>query len=120
MEFQTVEKILQEWNELGDRFLTQMEKKRVGTVNRILALDEKMVERFLAVCERFGNQIADRLIAQFTKGTERKNLSERLLLILEENKYDLAARLTSQAEINDLCMELATMIVDKVRVFDPF
>ena len=97
-----------------------MEKKRVGTVNRILALDEKMVERFLAVCERFGNQIADRLIAQFTKGTERKNLAERLLLILEENKYDLAARLTSQAEINDLCMELATMIVDKVRYFDPF
>ncbi|CBY07646.1 unnamed protein product [Oikopleura dioica] len=110
---ETVEKILQEWNDLGDRFLTQMEKKRVGTVNRILMLDEAMVERFLAVCERFGNQIADRLIAQFAKGTERKNLAERLLLILEENKYDLAARLTSQAEFNDLCMELATMIVDK-------
>jgi len=72
-----VEKILQDWNELGDRFLTQMEKKRVGTINRILALEEELVERFLAQCERFGNKIVDRLISQTQKGEGRKSMSLR-------------------------------------------
>ena len=75
--FQTVEKVLQEWNELGERFLTQMEKKRTGSVNKILDLEKELVERFLSQMERFGNKITDRLIAQVTKGDDRKKMALR-------------------------------------------
>jgi hypothetical protein len=54
-----------------------MEKKRTGTINRILALEDELVERFLCQCELFGNKIVDRLIAQCVKDGDRKKMSLR-------------------------------------------
>merc|ERR1712149_41957 len=84
---QTVEKVLQEWSDLGERFLTQMEKKRTAIVNR--------------------------LIAQIKQTGSRNSLALRLLAYLETKQYDLVRRLVTQMEVNDLCHDMATMICDK-------
>ena len=75
--FQTVEKVLQEWSDLGERFLTQMEKKRTATVNSILDQDDALVERLLTQCEVYGNAIVDRLIAQIKQTGSRNSLALR-------------------------------------------
>jgi len=110
---ETVEKVLQEWSDLGERFLTQMEKKRTDTVNSILDQDEALVERLLTQCEVYGNVIVDRLIAQIKNTPSRNSLALRLLAYLETKQYDLVRRLVTQMEVNDLCHEMATMICDK-------
>ena len=74
---QTVEKVLQEWSDLGERFLTQMEKKRTATINSILDQDEALVERLLTQCEVYGNVIVDRLIAQIKQTGSRNSLALR-------------------------------------------
>merc|ERR1712168_975820 len=93
LESDRVEKVLQEWSDLGERFLTQMEKKRTDTVNSILDQDEALVERLLTQCEVYGNKIVDRLIAQIKQPGSRNSLALRLLANLETKQYDLVKRL---------------------------
>lgn len=50
-------------------------------MNRILELEEELVERFLSVCERFGNKIVDRLMSQLSKEPKRYAMALRFVYI---------------------------------------